>query len=106
MQFTWLPTGNFESQATISMAGQSINTKTSITTDPDGRWTAMNVESPQGIIAVSREGTEGKRTFKEKSTIFTSRTDAVLFDNSSPALISHAIRRYDRVAGGKQEFPR
>ena len=105
MQFTWKPDGNFESQATISMAGQTINARTRITPDANGRWTAIDLEAPQGHIVVSRDGTEGKRTFKDKTTTFTTRADAVLFDNNSPALMSHAIRRYDRSAGGRQEFP-
>jgi putative CocE/NonD family hydrolase len=76
-----------------------------ITPDKDGRWTAIDQESPQGKLAIVREGGVARRTIDKKTVTIDLKPGAVLFENYSPALMSQAVRAYDKAKGGKQRFP-
>ena len=101
----WKKDGSYESRMSISLAGQSRSTATKITPDAEGRWVKAVLEAPVGETTVAREGTAGKRAFKEKSTTFETKEGALLFDNNSPILMAQAVRRYDRAKAGAQKFP-
>lgn len=103
-KFRWLPDGTFTNEMTISMAGQSVVTSTTVTVDAEGRWVRMEAKSPVGVITGVREGDQLRRTYKEKTTTEKVKTGARLFDNYGPALMSQAVRLYDRAKGGKQGF--
>ena len=45
------------------------------------------------------------RVSKDKTTTWETRQGVLLFDNNTPALMSQAIRAYDRSKGGAQTFP-
>ena len=105
MQSNWKRDGHFESHATISQAGQSVQTSTKIVPDADGRWAQITMEAPTGIVNITREGSSVRRTIKEKTTTWETRQGLLLFDNNAPALMSQAIRQYDRAKGGAQKFP-
>ena len=105
MKFQWQADGAFESQSTITMAGQSVTTTYSIVPDKEGRWMNITVKSPQGPITTVREGEVARRTFKEKTETVNIKPASRLFGNYSPALMSQAVRLYDRAKGGKQSFP-
>lgn len=105
MKFQWQTDGAFESQSTITMAGQSVTTTYSIVPDKEGRWVNITVKSPQGPITTVREGEVARRTFKEKTETVNIKPASRLFGNYSPALMSQAVRLYDRAKGGKQSFP-
>jgi putative CocE/NonD family hydrolase len=105
LRFQWHPDGSFQNQATLSMAGQSVTTTYSIVPDKEGRWVNITVNSPQGPITTVREGEVARRTFKEKTETVNIKREARLFGNYSPALMSQAVRLYDRAKGGKQDFP-
>jgi hypothetical protein len=54
---------------------------------------------------MTREGTAGRSTFKDKTTTFTTKEGAVAYADSAPGLVAQAVRRYDRAKGGVQKFP-
>lgn len=105
MSFTWKPDGSLESNATISMAGQSRSSSARLIPDAEGRWAKVVFESPVGTVTMTREGTAGRSTFKDKTTTFTTKEGAVAYSDSAPGLVAHAVRRYDRAKGGSQKFP-
>jgi putative CocE/NonD family hydrolase len=105
VSFKWQADGTYEGRSTLSMAGQTVNSSLKIVPDKDGRWTRISMESPQGRTELVREGGLVRRTVKEKVDTITLKPGAVLFGNFTPALISQAVRLYDRAKGGRQTFP-
>jgi uncharacterized protein len=101
----WLPGGAYQNDATISMAGQSMTVTTSIAVDTDGLWNQITASAPAGATTCVREGATARRTAKDKATTIDIKPGARLFDNYGPALMSQAVRLYDRAKGGKQPFP-
>jgi uncharacterized protein len=101
----WLPGGSYRNEATLAMAGQSMTVTTSIAVDADGFWTQITSAAPAGAATCVREGATARRTSKDKTTTFDVKPGARLFDNYGPALMSQAVRLYDRAKGGKQPFP-
>jgi len=101
----WLPGGSYQNDATLAMAGQTMTVSTSIAVDADGLWTQFTAAAPAGAATCVREGNTARRTLKDKTTTFGVASDARLFDNYGPALMSQAVRLYDRAKGGKQPFP-
>lgn len=104
LKSSWKKDGKFESHATITVAGQTVEITTKVTPDADGRWAEIVVEAPTGTVKVVREGTLATRTIKDKTTTFETKKGALLWDNTSPSLISLALRAYDRSKGGPQKF--
>jgi putative CocE/NonD family hydrolase len=105
MQNIWKKDGSFESHATISMAGQKAEATTRIVPDADGRWAAISIETAVGTVKLTRQGNSVTRTFKDKSTTWETREGVLLFESNSPALVSQALRMYDRGKGGVQKLP-
>src|SRR5947209_2856357 len=105
MQSTWKKDGNFESHATVTLAGQTVKTSTTITPDADGRWIKIVTESPVATQTLTRQGQSVTRVSKDKTTTWETREGVLLFENNAPALMSQAIRAYDRKKGGPQKFP-
>lgn len=103
--FTWKPDGSFENQCVLSFAGQTVKQSVRITPDQEGRWSAIQTQAPGRDASISREGDTAVRTSKGKSTSIKLKPGTLLFDNFSPALMSQAVRAYDRKKGGKQTFP-
>lgn len=104
-RFKWRADGRFESDNTLSLAGQSVQFAFEYTPDADGRFVRIEIDQPQGPAVVEREGHTGRITFKEQTTTVTFKPETVLFENFTPALMTLAVKRYDRAAGGKQSFP-
>ncbi|MGD0200037.1 MAG: CocE/NonD family hydrolase [Bryobacteraceae bacterium] len=105
LRFKWQPDGSYENEATISLGGQSVTFKTAVAPDPDGRWVKLSMDAPTGPVQTVREGATARRTRKDKTDIITIKPESRLFDNYGPALMSQAVRLYDRAQGGKQQFP-
>ena len=105
MQSTWKKDGSFESHAAISLAGQKAEATTRIVPEADGRWKTITLEAAVGTITLKRDGSSVTRTFKDKTTTLETREGVVIFENNSPALVSQAIRAYDRSKGGTQTLP-
>jgi uncharacterized protein len=105
MQSTWKKDGSFESLAAISLAGQKAEVTTKIVPDADGRWATISLESAVAKVTLTRQGNSVTRTVKDKSTTWETRDGVLLFENNSPALVSQALRMYDRAKGGAQKFP-
>ncbi len=104
LKSSWKRDGTFEGHATLTLAGQTLEINTKVTPDAEGRWTQIVVEAPTGTVKVVREGSSATRTFKDKTTTFETKRGALLWDNTSPSLISQALRAYDRSKGGPQQF--
>ena len=105
MQSTWKKDGSFESHAAISYAGQKVEVSTHIVPDAEGRWASITIESPVTTVKMTRDGSSVTRIIKDKTTTFETRQGVILFENNSPALVSLAIRQFDRSKGGVQKFP-
>src|SRR5947209_606040 len=105
LQSTWKKDGSFESHATITLAGQTVKTSTTISPDADGRWSKIVMETPVATQTLTREGNSVTRVSKDKTTTWETRAGVLLFDNNAPILMSQAIRAYDRKKGGPQQFP-
>lgn len=103
--FEWREDGSFSSQYTMSMAGQSVATSFEIRVDEAGYWQSMSMETPLGPveIAIKQDSVEISARGDVARLEFRPRT--VLFENFSPALMSHAIWTYDHELGGEQTFP-
>jgi putative CocE/NonD family hydrolase len=102
MTFKWRTDGSFESKATLSLGGQSVNFSTKVTPDKDGRWVKVAVESPRGPETIERTGGVVTRKFKEKVETVNLKPGTGLFESFSPALMTQFVRAYDRAKGGKQ----
>ncbi len=105
MESRWKKNGSFEGHAAINLAGQKTETTTRIVPALDGRWARITLESALGLVMLTRKGSTVTHMFKNKKNTWETREGLVLFDNNSPALISQALRRYDRKKGGVQKFP-
>jgi uncharacterized protein len=105
LKVKWLPDGAYNSEASITMGGQSMTVTSSATVDADGFWTGLTTAAPAATVTSVREGATGRVTRKDKTTTFEIKEGARLFDNNGPALMSQAVRLYDRAKGGKQPFP-
>ncbi|HEY6968462.1 MAG TPA: CocE/NonD family hydrolase [Candidatus Angelobacter sp.] len=105
LQSSWKKDGSFDSSATITFAGQTVHVNTKITPDADGRWTKIVMETPVVTATLTREGSKVTRIMKEKTTTWESRQGVLLYENNSPALMSQALRAYDRSKGGAQKLP-
>jgi hypothetical protein len=105
MESTWKKNGSFEGHAAINLAGEKTETTTRIVPAADGRWARITLESALGLVMLTRQGSIVTHMFKRKKNTWETREGLVLFDNNSPALISQALRRYDRKKGGVQKFP-
>ncbi|MCG3125895.1 MAG: hypothetical protein CHACPFDD_00722 [Phycisphaerae bacterium] len=97
--------GTLESHTVLSLAGQTVEMKLRIACDAHGVWESMQMETPQGPVAVQRADAVAKVTHKEKVTDVALKPGALLFENLSPALMSQAVRLYDFAKGGDQKFP-
>ncbi len=104
-EFKWEPSGHFETENTLSLAGQTVRFAFKFIPDADGRFTRIDIEQPQGPATIERDGATAQITFKDKKTPVTFKPDTVLFENFTPAFMTLAVKRYDRAAGGKQSFP-
>jgi putative CocE/NonD family hydrolase len=105
MKSSWKKDGSFSAQSTITMAGQSRQGSTKITPDAEGRWSQIVIEAPTGTATLNRQGSSVTRTVKDKTTTWETRSGVLLVDGNAPALMSQAVRAYDRKKGGVQKFP-
>jgi hypothetical protein len=105
MSFKWQSDGTFEGKSTLSLGGQNVNSSLRIIPEKDGRWISMLMETPLGPVEVQRDGGTARITFKEKTETITIKPGTMLFENFTPALMSQAVRAYDKTKGGKQTFP-
>lgn len=103
--FTWAEGGAYSADYTLAVAGQEVKSTFAIETDANGLWTAIRMESPQGLVTVAREDSVAKITHNEQTATVTLRPGTILFENFNAALMALAVRRYDDARGGKQTFP-
>lgn len=107
--FHWKSDGMFDSEATLRLNGQSLTFKVNVTPTADGRWNKavydgdgehrvfdyQNGEFKDGQIKINTKGGEGFGVL---------RPNTLIYDSTSPALISLALRQYDQAKGGAQMF--
>jgi len=101
----WKAGGGFVEDITVALGGQSLSASLEIEVDGDGIWRTITIKSPRGNAVVTREGM--KASIKAGGGVNTVdlKPGAVLFENSSPALMSQAVCAYNAALGGKQTFP-
>jgi len=105
MTFEWTEDGSFQEDVVLAMAGQTSESTMAITSDEDGRWVKIAVESPRDLQTFTRDDTTMTFEFKDKKSTLTIKPGTVLFENFTPGLMSQAITHYDQRMGGKQTFP-
>lgn len=101
----WHDDGRLESRVELSMAGQTVRFATKLSPASDGSWQRIDQETPLGPVEVLFEGSGARITHKGESVTLELKSDARLFENFTPVLISLTLRGYDHTRGGKQEFP-
>jgi hypothetical protein len=104
-QSSWTKDGSFQSRAEATRAGQTVQVITKITPDAEGRWAKIVSETPLNTVTITRVGSEIVWTVGKTARKWQTNRDELLFDDNSPALISQALRSYDRSKGGAQKFP-
>src|SRR5271165_2121833 len=104
MDVEWRPDGSLTSRSRIVYAGQTLETSLEIAPDEDGRWREIVCRIAPGTLTVTRAGTSVTRRFGDRTSTLETPEGCLIFDNEAPILISQALRRYDRAAGGAQKF--
>ena len=105
IDFEWKADGSFTDNYTISMGGQSVSASVRIEIDENGLWKHIAMTSPQGPVDVTRDGMKATINIKDEARTLDLKPGTILFENSSPALMSQAVTAYDQQKGGKQTFP-
>ena len=105
LTFHWKPDGNFESSVALTVAGQSAGGWLSVIADTEGRWTKATLLSPTDRRIFERDGQDIRMTFSDENGKATVPENLLVFEHYSPALITQALRAYDRAHGGRQKFP-
>jgi hypothetical protein len=100
--FQWQNDGNFESKSVLKLAGQTVNQSLKITTDKEGHWEKIVVESPRAAATVVREGETARITRKDKVETLKLKPGTVFFDSFGIAVLRQAFEQYDQAKGGKQ----
>jgi len=99
----WSSDGSYEMEAVVSLAGQSLTVTGKITPDADGRFAKMFFTLPGDEQTFERDGATVRLTTRTAKRTFVCKTDALLFENVNPALMSLIVRKYDRAQGGRQD---
>jgi len=101
----WKAGGAFVESITVSLGGQSFSATVKIDVDDGGLWKTIAIESPRGAALIARDSMTASITAQERVQTVELRPGTVLFENSSPALMSQAVLAYDRQRGGIQTMP-
>lgn len=104
-RFEWKSSGEFTCHSALSLAGQVVETSLAIETDEGGRFQKIVLATPLGPATLEREGERAIASFRSQKTEIALKPGTLLFENFSPALMSLAVRAYDRAKGGTQTFP-
>lgn len=104
-QFEWRDGGGYTGEYTLKMAGQEISSSMEIEVDSAGYWSSIIMQTPQGEVTVQISGDSIIVNAMGSSATMAMKPGTVLFENYSPALMSHAVLAYDQDLGGKQTFP-
>ncbi len=104
-RFEWKSSGEFTSHSALSLAGQVVETTLTIEPDDEGLFRKIVLSTPLGPATLEREGARATAAFRSQKTEITLKPGTLLFENFSPALLSLAVRAYDRAKGGTQTFP-
>jgi len=97
----WRPDGSFASTFAGSLAAQTSSADTTLTPDPQGRWTKavsddkVYTRTGDHEFTISSPKAAGKGSMPE---------DILTFNDESPALLTQALLHYDSAKGGEQTF--
>jgi putative CocE/NonD family hydrolase len=103
--FDWRVDGDFTSDYTMSMAGQSMTVSLEIHVNESGYWDSILMETPQGPVGISLRRDTIEIDVGGKASYLELKPKTLLFENFSPALMSQAVMAYDQELGGRQTFP-
>jgi len=101
----WKAGGAFAESIMVSLGGQSLSASMRIEVDENGLWKTITMESPRGNALVTRDSMQASIKAEGRVQTVNLRPGTVLFENSSPALMSQAVFAYDQAKGGRQMFP-
>lgn len=102
--FQWKSDGSFEGNTVTTVAGQSTRSSVSITPGADGRWTTATLIDSNERSLFEWAGNEVTMTFPKGFGKAKPAKDILIYQPDSPALITQALRRYNKAEGGSQEF--
>ena len=105
INFKWEKDGRIANLARLTIAGQSVEFKTTIDVDMDGRFVKISQESPQGTFQFTREGSTVTQKVRGQTTTVELKDGTVLFENYAPVLWGLIVRAYDAKKGGRQTVP-
>jgi putative CocE/NonD family hydrolase len=103
ISFEWKADGSFVS-TTVLTIGEPESRSLVITSDRTGRWARSAFEDRHGRTLIERDGADVTISSPGKTGHGRLPEDMLLFEETAPALISQALRRYDASKGGKQIF--
>ncbi|MEW5924477.1 MAG: CocE/NonD family hydrolase, partial [Candidatus Zixiibacteriota bacterium] len=103
--FDWRQDGSFTSEYTLKMAGQEVSSQMEISVDSAGYWDSITMQTPQAEVSAVIQGDSIRINAGGMSSTMALRPRTVLFENYTPALMTHAVLAYDEELGGKQTFP-
>jgi hypothetical protein len=95
--------GSFEGKAVLTI-GEAASRTLVITPDAEGRLVRSIFENRHGKTLIERKGSDIAITAPGKMGHGTLPEDMLVFEETSPALISLALRQYEVSKGGKQTF--
>ena len=105
IETTWRPGGALTSDYVVSLAGQTLSGSMDVEVDSAGLWTRIAIASSRGEATVARDGLTATVSTEGQTRTVELRPGSVLFENNTPALMSHAVAAYDQRAGGLQKIP-
>jgi putative CocE/NonD family hydrolase len=105
IEFKWKKDGSFENKSVLAFAGQSVRYAFTVTPDKDGRWEKITGSSAGTDYTMVRKADGVEITQKGKTDTVKLKPEALLFQDHAPALLTLAIRAYDRTKGGPQKRP-
>jgi putative CocE/NonD family hydrolase len=108
IEHAWQADGSYRADSTLRFGGESIVQTLAIEVDGSGAWTRVVADSVGHPATIVREGLQVTVTQPEGTESLEIEPGTVLlssFENFSPALVRHVLRRYDAAAGGTQRFP-
>jgi putative CocE/NonD family hydrolase len=108
IEYTLAADGRYERTLTLSMAGQKVENRLTIETDPAGLWRSMLMTAPTETVTVTREGDTAQFLVKSKGDKYSVKLSPghIVDDNYGPALDSFMLRAYDMGKKGVQKISR
>jgi uncharacterized protein len=102
--FRWSTDGRFRGRTTTTVGGESVESKVEVSPGKDGRWRTIRLTSPAATVDVSREHNQATVVSGGKGAILDLPATSVLWEDSSPPLLTTWLRRLARGGGARLDL--